>query len=70
MNRNSGRGRAYISYLAILMIACVVPAAYSQQSTRIAASLPKYSRDWTAVVQKMALALDANRMMKMASGLV
>jgi hypothetical protein len=64
MNRNNGCGRACINCLAILMIAGVATAAYSQQSTRKAVPLPKYSRDWTAVVQKMVLALDANRMIK------
>ena len=64
MNRNNGCGRAYINCVAILMIACVATAAYSRQSTRKAVPLPRYSRDWTAVVQKMVLALDANRMVK------
>jgi hypothetical protein len=45
-------------------MACFATAAYPQQGGRRAAPLPKYSRDWTAVVQKMVLALDANRMMK------
>ena len=64
MNRNTGRGRAYICCLAILMIACVATAAYSQQSARKAAPLPKYSRDWTTVVQKIVRTFDAYRMMK------
>ena len=53
MNRNSGRGIAYILCLAILMMAGSATAAYSQQISRKAAPSPKYSRDWTAVVQKM-----------------
>jgi hypothetical protein len=64
MNRNNGRGIAYISCLAILMMACLAAPSYSQQSRPKAAPLPKYSRDWTAVVQKIAWAFDANRMMK------
>jgi hypothetical protein len=62
MNRNNGRGRAYICWVAILMIACV--AADSQQRARKAAPLPKYSRDWTTVVQKIVRTFDAYRMMK------
>ena len=64
MNRNNGRGRAYICCLAILMIVCVATAAYSQQSARKAAPLPKYSRDWTTVAQKIVRTFDAYRMMK------
>ena|SRR5208283_798784 len=64
MNRNNGRGIIYISCLATLMMACFATAAYSQQTSRKAAQSPKYSRDWTAVVQKIAWTFDANRMMK------
>jgi hypothetical protein len=64
MNRNNGRGIAHILCLATLIMACFATAAYPQQGRRKAAPLPKYSRDWTAVVQKIVLALDTNRMMK------
>ena len=63
MNRNNGRGRAHILCVATLIMACFATAAYPQQDRRKAAPLPKYSRDWTAVVQKMAWTSDANRMM-------
>jgi hypothetical protein len=53
MNRKNCRGLAYLSCLATLMMACFATAAYSQQTSRKAASSPKYSRDWMAVVQKM-----------------
>jgi len=67
MNRNNGRGIAYIVCLAILMMAGFATTAYSQQSKPKAAPLPKYSRDWTAVVQKMlkmAFLNDNNRMLE------
>jgi len=64
MKSNNGRGRACIRCLAILIMVGVEPAAYLQRSTRKAAPLPKYNREWTAVVQKMVLALNANGMMK------
>jgi hypothetical protein len=67
MKRNNGRGIAYISCLATLMMACFATAAYPQQGRRKAAPLPKYSRDWTAVVQKMrkiAVLNKDNRMME------
>ena len=70
MNRNNDRGIAYIVCLAILMTAGFATAAYSQQSKPKAAPLPKYSRDWTTVVQKIVRTFDANRMMKMESRLV
>ncbi len=64
-NRNNGRGITYISCLATLMMACFATAAYPQQGRRKATPLPKYSRDWTAVVQKirkMAVLNNDNRM--------
>ncbi len=64
MNRNNDRGIAYIVCLAILMTAGFATTAYSQQSKPKAAPLPKYSRDWTTVVQKIVRTFDANRMMK------
>jgi hypothetical protein len=64
MNRNNGRGVAHIPCLATLMMACFATAAYPQQGRRKAAPLPKYSRDWTAVVQKIVWTSDADRMMK------
>jgi hypothetical protein len=67
MKRNNGRGAAYISCLVTLMMVWFATAAYSQQSSRKAAPLPKYSRDWTAVVQKMqkmAVLNNDNRMME------
>ena len=63
MNRNNGRGIAYIVCLAILMTAGFATTAYPQQRPK-AAPAPKYSRDWTAVVQKIARTFDAKRMMK------
>jgi hypothetical protein len=62
MNRKNGRGIMYILCLAILIMACFATAAYPQQGRRKAA--PKYSRDWTTVVQKMVRTFDVNRMMK------
>ena len=64
MSRNNDRGIAYIVCLAILMTAGFATTAYSQQSKPKAAPLPKYSRDWTTVVQKIVRTFDANRMMK------
>jgi len=63
MNRNNGCGIAYIVCLAILMTAGFATTAYSQQKPKAAPS-PNYSRDWTAVVQKIARTFDAKRMMK------
>jgi hypothetical protein len=64
MNRNNGRGIARILCLATLIMACFATAAYPQQGKRKAAPLPKYSRDWTTVVQKIVRTIDANRMIK------
>ena len=64
MNRNNGRGIAHNLCLATLIMACFATAAYPQKGRRKAAPLPKYSRDWTAVVQKIVTASDADRMMK------
>jgi hypothetical protein len=61
---NGGRGIVSISCLATLMMACFATAVYPQQGRRTPAPLPKYSRDWTTVVQKILWAFDANRMMK------
>jgi hypothetical protein len=62
MDRTKRRGIAYIGCLATLMMSCFATAAYPQQAK--AAPLPKYSRDWTTVVQKIVRTFDANRMMK------
>jgi len=64
MNRNNGRGIVYMSCLVTLMMASFASAAYSQQSKPKAAPLPKYSRNWTGVVQKIVWAFDTNRMME------
>jgi len=64
MNRRNRRGIAYISCLAILMTAGFATTAYSQQSKPKAARLPKCSRDWMTVVQKIVWTFDAERMMK------
>jgi hypothetical protein len=64
MNGNNGCGIAYIVCLAILMTAGFATTAYSQQSKPKAAALPKYSRDWTTVVQKIVWTFDAKRMMR------
>jgi hypothetical protein len=45
-------------------MACFATAAYPQQGRRKAGPFPKYSRDWTAVVQKIVRTFDANRMMR------
>jgi hypothetical protein len=50
--------------LAILMTVGFATIAYSQQSKRKAAALPKYSRDWTTVVHKIVWTFDAKRMMR------
>jgi len=60
MNQNSGHGISYIGILAILMLmACFSFGAQLKQTASkpvkqsSTARVPKYSRDWTAIVQKI-----------------